>query len=803
MRLNQYIRHFIKQISAAFMKIFISTLLIGFIILISKPAFSLSSAENEQAKVTISGYVHDQSNGEMLIGVTVYCNELKVGSVSNVYGFYSLSLFPGNYTIRYSYVGFETLEKIIQLDKNLSLDINLQSVGLELSEVTITGKRTDENVKAPEMSMAKLDIKTIQKVPALLGEIDVIKVIQLLPGVQATSEGSTGFSVRGGSSDQNLIILDEATIHNASHLLGFFSVFNNDAIKEVTLYKGDIPAAYGGRLSSLLDVRMRDGNAKKFGVTGSVGTVSSKLTLEGPIVKNRTTFLVSGRRTYADLFLPFAKDEDVRKNKLFFYDFNMKLSHVINENNRLYLSGYSGRDTFKNQFASMGFGNQTASFRWNHLFSKKLFFNLSLIYSRYNYELGTPEGESTSFKWTSMMRDYSARFDFTHYLTDKHTLRYGATTMFHEFFPGKANGKGSESAFTEFVLPAEYAFEYSLYVSDEYKVSPKLILKYGLRFAMFQNVGPGTYYNYNANYKPIDSTVYKKGESFNVYGNLEPRLAFTYLLNQVSSVKGSYSHTAQYITLAQNSTSGTPLDVWFPATPNVKPQLADQLGIGYFRNLNKNMYEVSVEVYYKKYSQVIDFRDHAQLLLNPYLEGELRIGKGYAYGIENMIRKNEGKLTGWISYTYSRSFRIIPQINEGNRYNAPYDKPHAVNVVANYDFTKRVSASMVWTYATGLPVTFPTGRAVIGNAILPIYSNRNAYRMPDYHRLDLSVTLKGKEKPGKKWHGEWNFSVYNAYNRHNAWSINFTQDSKDPNITYAEKTYLFSVIPAITYNFKF
>ena len=785
------------------MRFFIFIITSFLIILSSGPAYSIPDGDDNSLKYALSGYVRDESNGEMLVGVTVFCNENKTGVVTNVYGFYSLSLAPGKYTIRYSYVGYETQEKVINLTKNLATDINLSPVELELGEVLITGKRTDENVRAPEMSMAKLDIKTIRKVPALLGEIDIVKVIQLMPGVQATSEGSTGFSVRGGSSDQNLIILDEATIHNASHLMGFFSVFNNDAIKEVTLYKGDIPAAYGGRLSSLLDVRMKDGNAKKFGLSGSVGTVSSKLTLEGPIIKDRTTYLVSGRRTYADLFLPFAKEESVRDNKLFFYDFNLKLSHMINENNRLYLSGYSGRDTFKNQFASMGFGNQIASFRWNHLFTKKLFFNFSLIYSRYNYELGTPEGEATSFKWTSKMRDYSTRFDFTHYLTDKHTLKYGATAMFHEFFPGTAKGLGSETAFSEFILPAEYAYEYSAYVSDEYKVMPKLTLKYGLRLAMFQDVGPGTYYNYDSNYEPIDSTVYKRGDSFNFYANLEPRIAFTYMFNDVSSIKGSYSHTAQYLTLAQNSTSGTPLDIWFPATPNVKPQLCDQIGIGYFRNLSNNMYEVSAETYFKKYSSVIDFRDHAMLLLNPYLEGELRIGRGYSYGIETMIRKNEGKLTGWLSYTYSRSFRIIPEINEGNKYNAPYDKPHAINVVANYDFTRRVSASFIWTYATGLPVTFPTGRAVIGNAILPIYSNRNAYRLPDYHRLDLSVSLKGKEKPGKKWHGEWNLSIYNAYNRHNAWSINFSQDSTDPNVTYAEKTYLFSIIPALTYNFKF
>lgn len=778
--------------------------LLIYIALLSWPvAGRADSGENNQGKVTLSGYVRDEADGEMLVGVTVYCAELKTGAVSNIYGFYSLSLPVGKYHIRYSYVGYNTQEKEIELNNNQTVNISLKLYQAELGVVEITGTRTDENVRAPEMSLVKLDIKTIRKIPALLGEIDVIKVLQLLPGVQATSEGSTGFSVRGGNSDQNLILLDEATIHNASHLMGFFSVFNNDAVKDVTLYKGDIPAAYGGRLSSLLDVRMKDGNAKKFGITGSVGTVSSKLTLEGPIIKDRTTYLVSGRRTYADLFLPFAKEKDIRDNKLYFYDFNLKLSHVINENNRLYLSGYAGRDTFKNRFASMGFGNQIGSFRWNHLFSKKLFFNLSLIYSRYNYELGTPEGDANSFRWTSMMRDYSARFDFTHYITGKHTLRYGGTTMYHGFSPGEASGLGSESAVIKFILPSEYALEHSLYASDEYKLTQKITLKYGLRFALFQNVGPGTYYHYDAAYNPVDSVVYGKREFINTYSSLEPRLAFTYLVNDRSSVKGSYSHAAQFLTLAQNSTAGTPLDIWFPATPNVKPQLCDQFAIGYFRNLKKNMYEISVEGYYKDYRKVIDFRDHAMLLLNPYLEGELRIGKGYSYGLETMIRKNDGLLTGWISYTYSRSFRIIPEINEGNRYNAPYDKPHAINIVANYDFSQRVTASLTWVYATGLPVTFPTGRAIIGNAIIPIYSNRNAYRMPDYHRLDVSVSLKGKEKPGKRWRGEWNLSVYNAYNRHNAWSINFTNDSQDPLITYAEKTYLFALIPAFTYNFKF
>jgi len=756
-----------------------------------------------QKKITISGHVRDLENGEVLSGVTIFENNLKQGTATNSYGFYSLTITSGNYDLQFSYIGYVSVNKKGSTDIAITLDISLEASENILGEVVISDKRTNENVRAPEMSIVKLDIKAINRVPALFGEIDLVKVIQLLPGVQSTSEGSSGFSVRGGSADQNLVLLDEATIHNASHLMGFFSVFNNDAVKDVTLYKGDIPAAYGGRLSSLLDIRMKDGNARKYGVSASIGSISSKLMIEGPIIKDKTTFLVAARRTYADLFLLLSRDENVRDNKLYFYDVNLKLSHVINDNNRLYLSGYFGRDNFKNVFALFGFGNQTASLRWNHLFSRKLFFNMSLIYSRYKYELGTPEGDANSFLWDSKMYDYSARFDFTHYLTNKHTLRYGATTMYHSFYPGTASGLGTNSSFTEFILPAEYALEHSLYATDEFKPWGKFTIKYGLRYALFQNIGPGTYYSFDEYHNPVDSTVYRKGDIFNSYSSFEPRIAFTLLLNDVSSIKGSYSHSAQFLSLAQNSTAGTPLDVWVPASVNVKPQLCDQVSAGYFRNFRKNMYEVSAELYYKDLKNVIDFRDHAQLLLNQYLEGEMRTGIGYSYGIETMVRKDAGRLTGWISYTYSRSFRIVKEINDGNRYNAPYDKPHSANIVVNYDISKRLTASATWVYSTGLPVTFPTGRAVVGNSILPIFSDRNAYRMPDYHRLDVSVSLKGKEKPGRKWRNELNLSVYNAYNRHNAWSINFVADPDDPNITYAEKTYLFSIIPAVTYSIKF
>jgi hypothetical protein len=760
-----------------------------------------SRSPQTQKKFIISGYVSDENNGEMLAGVTVYENNLKTGTSTNAYGFYSITIPAGNYDLQYSYIGYRTLNQKGTIDKDIKLNITIKAVETALGEVIVEGKRTDENVRSTEMSLVKLDIKTIRMVPSLLGEVDLIKVLQLLPGVQPTAEGATGFSVRGGSADQNLIILDEASVYNASHLMGFFSVFNNDAVKNVTLYKGDIPAAYGGRLSSLLEVQMKDGNSKKMGFSGSIGTISSKLTIEGPIKKDRTTFLVAGRRTYADLFLPLAKDQNVHDNKLYFYDLNLKFSHVLNEKNRFYLSGYSGRDIFKNSFASVGFGNKTASLRWNHLFSQKLFFNLSLIYSQYKYEIGMPDSTATSFSWDSKLCDYSTRFDFTHFISANHKLRYGATTAYHSFFPGSVHGLGSTTIYSDFILPAQYALEHSLYISDDYKLSGKFSIKYGMRLGIFQNIGPATVYSYDSDYNPGDSTVYPINKIFHTYTSLEPRIAFTYILNEVSSIKGSYSHTAQFIALAQNSTAGTPLDIWFPATPNVKPQVCDQFSAGYFRNFKHNMYEISGEVYYKTLHDLIDFRDHAQLFLNQYLEGELRIGRGYAYGIETLIRKDQGRFTGWLSYTWSRSFRIIPEINSGNRYSSPYDKPHSVNIVTNYEISRRIVASATWIYATGIPVTFPTGRAVIGNAIVPIYSNRNAYRMPDYHRLDFSITFKGR--PEKKWHDELNISVYNVYNRHNAWAINFVQDATDPNVTYAEKTYLFSIIPALTYNVKF
>lgn len=754
-------------------------------------------------RYTVSGHIKDAGTGEDLFGATVLIVENTTGTVSNEYGFYSVSLPEGQYSLRYSYTGYESQVHKVKVEKDILLDISLNPVSETLKEVEVKAERSDDNVKAPEMSIVKMDVKTINKIPALMGEVDIIKAIQLLPGVQSVSEGSSGYSVRGGSPDQNLILLDEATVYNASHFLGFFSVFNNDAIKDVKLYKGDLPAQYGGRLASVLDVRMKDGNQKRFSGTGGIGLISSRLTIEGPIIKDRTSFIVSGRRTYADLFLPLSPNKDVHGNKLYFYDFNAKINHTFNENNRLYLSGYFGRDIFKNPFAYLQLGNSTATVRWNHLFSKKLFSNFTTIYSRYEYGLGTANtSDPNSFLWVSNLQDFQLKGDFTYFPTTNNTIRFGFSSTYHVFDPGEAKGTSKESLFTSYKMDHNYGLESGVYLSNDQDIGSRLTLKYGLRYSLFQNVGPTTVFHYDQNFKMVDSTYYGSGSFYHTYSGLEPRLGITYILDEVSSIKASYSHTYQYLQLAQNSTAGTPLDIWFSASPNVKPQVADQFAAGYFRNLMQNKIETSVEVYYKSMRHAIDFKDYASLLLNKQLEGELRFGKAWAYGVEVMISVPDGRLNGWVSYTYSRTWRQFRDINNGNKYPAPYDSPNNVSVVLNFDASKRISLSANWIYYTGKPVTFPTGRAVIDGAIVPIYSDRNAYRLRDYHRLDLSVTLHQK-KTDKRFNWDLVLSVYNAYNRHNTWAINFVQEANNSYKTYAEQTYLFGIIPAITFNFNF
>jgi hypothetical protein len=764
---------------------------------------TLSMQVHGQGRVTISGYVRDAGTGENLIGANVAIRETGSGTITNQYGFYSISLEPGFYTLVYSYIGYNTISHPLNFIEDTILDIELSESARELEEVTVTAEAANSNITSLETGSTKLQIKAIRRIPALMGEVDVIKAIQLLPGVQVTSEGSSGFSVRGGSPDQNLILLDEATLYNASHLLGFFSVFNNDAIKDVKLYKGDIPASAGGRLASLLDVRMKEGNNKEIAGAGGIGNISSRLTLEGPLFSGKGSFLVSGRRTYADIFLAFARDTAIRDNSLYFYDLNGKFNYTLNENNRFFISGYLGDDVFANDFAGFSFGNRTLTFRWNHLFSKKLFSNFTFVRTHYLYELGTPDDAAPRFTWLSDLIDYGLKADFTYYPRPEHTYRFGVSSTYHVISPGTIITKTSNDNQDTTAYAANYALESGAYLSGESKLGTWLSVRYGLRYSRFDNIGAATVFNYNDHYDVTDSTVYGNGEFFNSYHGLEPRLAMNFKINESNSVKLSYARTIQYMQLASNSSAGTPLDIWFPASPNIRPQLSNQVSAGYFKNFLDNKLETSLELYYKEMDRSIDFAEHAQLILNRYLEGEIRTGSALSYGAEVFLRYTDQRLSGWISYTFSNTTRYFEEINNGDPYPAPYDKPHDLALVGSYDISKRVSAAATWIYSSGLPFTLPTGRYKIEGNIIPLYTGRNQYRLDDYHRLDLAVTIKEKERPRKPWSGEWNFSVYNAYARKNPWTLNFVQDSEDPNRTYAEMTYLFSIIPSITYNFNF
>ncbi|TLX76178.1 TonB-dependent receptor [Labilibacter sediminis] len=756
----------------------------------------------EKNNVVLSGVVKDGSTGELLIGATIYFKELQSGTITNLYGFYSFSLSPGKYNVQFDYMGYQAVDKIIDLKENTTLNIELFEESENIQEVVITSKKRDAHVRDPQMSVQKLQSKDIKAVPALMGEVDVIKVLQLMPGVQATSEGSSGFSVRGGNPDQNLILLDEATVYNAGHILGFFSVFNNDAIKDVQLYKGNIPAEYGGRLSSLVDVRMKDGNSKKFEGNGGIGLISSRLTLQGPIAKDKTSFVVSGRRTYFDLFLPLSSDPAVKDNKIYFYDINAKVNHIINDNNRIYFSTYAGRDVFKEVRSEMNYGNKTFSFRWNHVYNPKLFSNITLVGSNYDYSL-TANDQASGFKWESRLKDYSLKVDYNYYLNPNNTINFGGQTTYHTINPGTAQGTGEEALYDKIVVPDANSLEHALYIGNTQSIGSRLSLRYGLRLSILQNIGKGTIYDFDQDYEVEGSTEYDKGEVFNSYAGLEPRLGLSYMLNETTSLKGSYARTRQYLHLASNSTSGTPLDVWFMSSPNVKPQISDQFSVGYFKNLSDHTIETSVELFYKDMQNTIDFKDHPELLLNKHMEGEIRVGNSWAYGAEFLVKFNKGKFNGWVGYTWSRSWRKIPEINEGKKYLSPYNHDHDISIVLNQKIGKRGQLSANWVYSSGAPFTAPTGRMYVGGDVIPIYSSRNKERMPDYHRMDVSYTLKTKNKKDRKWEGEWNFAIYNLYGRKNAWSIYYEQDENDPYEVTAQKTYLFQFIPSVTYNFKF
>jgi len=768
--------------------------LIGLVI-----TFSLFGQSVE--KHTISGTIADASNGETLIGANIFVKELGSGTVTNLYGFYSITLAAGTYNVKYSFVGFEPIDKTITLTENVKMDIELGVGATLIKEMVITGQKENANVESIEMSKEQLQMTKIKTIPAVFGEVDLIKAIQLLPGISSTGEGQSGFNVRGGSVDQNLILLDEAPVYNASHLLGFFSVFNPDAIKDVQVYKGGIPAEYGGRLSSVLDIRMKDGNKKKYALTGGIGTISSRLTFEGPIQKGESSFILSGRRTYADQFLRLAKDTSIRRNKAYFYDLNAKANFKLGENDRIFVSGYFGDDVFGGGDFGFDWGNATATTRWNHVYNDKIFSNLTFIYSKYDYNLGVTGG-ATGFSWKSDIQDYSAKLDYNFFINPKNTLKLGAITTYHEFNPGVIKGVGSTSIFNEFKIPENAALESAAYISNEQKITDKFSALYGLRYSHFNNVAKSNVYSYDENFDVSDTTTYEKNEFYNSYGHFEPRLGLKYTLSPTSSVKMSYNRMAQYVHLASNGISSSPLDIWFPSSKNVKPQIADQIAVGYFKNFEENTYEGSIEVYYKNNQNAIDFKDHAALLLNEYIEGELRFGDARAYGSEFLVRKNKGRLSGWLSYTLAKTERKIPEINSGEWYNATWDKTHDASLVLSYELSKRVMLSANWVYATGRAVTYPTGKFTYNGLTVPVYSDRNAERMPHYHRGDVGLTLKNKEKEGRKYFWDLNFSVYNVYNRYNAYTVSFGEDDDNPEQQVANKTYIFPILPALTWNFK-
>ncbi|MCH8330402.1 MAG: TonB-dependent receptor [Bacteroidetes bacterium] len=775
------------------MKLFIGTLILLLFLLYPNHSFA-------QDKFTISGYVRDGASGEELIGVNILVDELKTGTATNIYGFYSITLSKGTYNLTYSFLGFETIHKVIDLDKNhqISLELNEKETGLK--EVIVTGERVDENVRSNEMSIVKLNVKEIKTLPVLFGEVDVLKTIALLPGVSTSGEGGTGLYVRGGGPDQNLILLDEAPVYNASHLLGFFSIFNSDAIKDVKLYKGGIPAQYGGRLSSVLDVKMNEGNSKKYSATGGIGLISSRLTIEGPLVKNKSSFILSGRRTYADLFLKLSKDTMLNQSRLYFYDFNVKANYRFSEKDRVFVSGYFGRDVFGfSDIFGFDWGNSTGTLRWNHLFNEKLFKNTMLLYSNYNYTFSF-NFDDEEIRLISGIKNVNLKTDLNWFPNLMNNVKFGASFLYHIFEP-----PSFESAIPGFELlkiPEKYALESGAYFSNEQTFSDRLSANYGLRFSAFSLMGPVDNFTYNSDREfVIDTTSYGRGQIFKTYPGLEPRASFNYLLTKTSSVKLSYNRTRQYIHLLSNSSAGSPTDLWIPSSSVVQPQVGDQVAVGYFRNFKNNIFETSVEVYYKYMQNQIDYKNGANIVFNPTIETELLFGRGRAYGVELFINKKVGRLTGWFGYTLARSERQIDQINNGDTYPAKYDRTHDVEVVVSYTLSKRIKVAGTWVYATGNAVTFPVGKYVYDDNIVSFYTERNGYRMPNFHRMDLSITLENK--PHKKFDSSWNLSIYNAYLRQNAYAIQFRQSSTDPTKTEAVQIALFSIIPSITWNFKF
>lgn len=748
-----------------------------------------------QDKFTVSGMIRDKATGEELIGAAVYVAELSgVGTTANEYGFYSMTLKAGTYTIKSSYVGYQDFTQTLVLDKNTKLNIELID-GMQLSEVIVTADREDENIRGAQMGVEKLDVKEISKIPILFGEKDILKTIQLLPGVKSAGEGNSGFFVRGGTADQNLILLDEAPVYNASHLLGFFSTFNSDAIKDVTLFKGNSPAQYGGRLSSVLDIKMNEGNDNQYKVKGGIGLISSRLSVEGPLQKDRSSFLITGRRTYADVFL--LATPDLKDNSLYFYDVNAKANYRINDNNRIFLSGYFGRDvlSFGNQFG-IDWGNTTGTLRWSSLISPRLFSNTSVIYSKYNYNIKI-SGNGSQFNINSQIEDWNLKQEFQFFPNPRNSWRFGVNSIYHTLRPSRFAG-GNDSIRISQDKETRYGWENAAYISNSFNATQDFNIDYGVRLSTYTMIGAGTYNLYENNIKTGDITL-KSGEFGKTYFNIEPRLSMSYTFGN-RSLKASYSRNTQNLHLLSNSTSTSPTDQWVGSSYQIKPEISDQVGIGYFQNFANNTYEMSVETYYKTMQNQVDYKNGADINTVPDVESELLFGKGRAYGLEVFLKKRTGLFTGWISYTLSRTERQIAGINNGNWYVARQDRTHEISLVGMYQISPKWNFSALWVYYTGNAVTFPSGKYQIQGQTAYYYTERNGYRLPDYHRLDISFTYESKRTG--RYQSSWNIGIYNAYGRENAFTITFEDDPNDASRTRAIQTSLFRWVPSVTYNFS-
>ncbi|PZD79127.1 TonB-dependent receptor [Mesonia sp. K7] len=769
-----------------------------------------------QDNFTLSGTIKDATNGESIFGGSVFLKNTSIGTLTNEYGFFSLSAPEGKYTLVISFIGYKRYEQEVTLDESQKFDIELEVDTAELNEVVIVAEETEKaSLKSPQMGVNKLKAETIKQIPVVLGEVDVVKSLQLLPGVTNNGEGSSGFNVRGGAADQNLILLDEAVIYNASHLFGFFSVFNADVVKDIKLYKGSIPPNFGGRVSSVLDIRQKDGNSKDYEFTGGIGAVSSRLAAEGPIFGEKGSFILAGRGSYAHLFLKITDNE----NSAYFYDANLKTNYQFNDNNRVYLSGYFGRDVFDlNGIVNTSYGNATGNLRWNHIFNDKLFSNLSLIYSKYDYQLNL---DFIELDWKSDIENYHLKYDFSYFLNNKINLDFGLEAIRYDFNPGEVKPSTTTSPINYRQLQEKQALESAFYMNSEHKITSKFTAQYGFRLSRFDRFGEEKI-NIYTNDQPVvynptlgiyeegtitGEEVYDNGESIADFTKFEPRLSLAYQYSEKASVKASYARTAQYIHLISNTITATPLDIWAPSGKYIKPQLAHQYAIGYFRELEEGKYSLETEAYYKTVDNRLDYVDGAELIANENIETEILSGEAKAYGLEVLFRKNKGKLTGWLAYTLSKSEQRAfggnaggLGINEGNWYLTPYDRTHDISLTTSYQLNEKWSFSANGIFQTGRPVTYPNSQYLYEGFSVANFASRNENRLPAYHRVDVSATLKPQK--AKKWKGEWVFSIYNVYNRKNAASITFGQNRETGN-NEATRTAIFGIVPSVTYNFKF